>query len=153
VPRIHSSSAPQLLITSPKSSICSPLALNRAHQAPLAWLKRSCIFFCITLTPADLSQSSEIAVTDREDGDIEGFSVSSSTARLADPFMFRDAVKTDAQLAELRRRKKGKRLEKYHRRQNNVFIYFQFGRLTYRILSSLSNLSSSQWRSILRMQK
>lgn len=44
-----------------------------------------------------------------------------SSSSLPDPFLFRDAFKTTPQLAELRqRRKTGKRLEKYHRRQNNV---------------------------------
>ena len=39
----------------------------------------------------------------------------------ADPFFLRDALKTSPQLAELRqRRKTGKRLERYYRRQNNV---------------------------------
>lgn len=35
-----------------------------------------------------------------------------------DPFMLRDGLKTNSQLAEIR--KTGKQLEKYHRRQNDV---------------------------------
>jgi hypothetical protein len=52
--------------------------------------------------------------------DIEAASVSAIVQ--PDPFMFRDALMDDAQLAQLRRRnrKNGKALEKYHRRQNNV---------------------------------
>lgn len=45
---------------------------------------------------------------------------SSLVLQQQDPFLFRDALMDDAQLAELRHRKKGKRLEKYHRRQNNL---------------------------------
>ncbi|KAI0713151.1 CDF-like metal transporter [Cerioporus squamosus] len=37
-----------------------------------------------------------------------------------DPFNFRSAYKTDDQLSELRKRRKGKPLEEYHRRQNNL---------------------------------
>ncbi|TFK86932.1 CDF-like metal transporter [Polyporus arcularius HHB13444] len=37
-----------------------------------------------------------------------------------DPFNFRNAYKTDDQLSELRKRKKGKPLELYHRHQNNL---------------------------------
>ena len=37
-----------------------------------------------------------------------------------DPFKFRSAYKSDDQLSELRRRRKGKPLERYHRHQNHV---------------------------------
>lgn len=39
-----------------------------------------------------------------------------------DPFKFRESVKNKEQLAELRRRPSGKKLEKYHRRQNDVRV-------------------------------
>jgi len=55
------------------------------------------------------------------DDDIERGSSSSNLQ--PDPFLFRDALKTSPQLAELRqRRKTGKGLEKYHRRQNNLIV-------------------------------
>ena len=45
----------------------------------------------------------------------------STSALESDPFFLRDALKTSPQLAELRqRRKTGKQLERYYRRQNNV---------------------------------
>ncbi|EJF67290.1 CDF-like metal transporter [Dichomitus squalens LYAD-421 SS1] len=39
---------------------------------------------------------------------------------VSDPFKFRSAYKTDEELSELRRRKKGKSLEDYHKRQNSL---------------------------------
>jgi hypothetical protein len=58
--------------------------------------------------------------------DLERASSSSALAQ-PDPFLFRDALKTTPQLADLRRRRKtGKRLEKYHRRQNEVRHYNEF---------------------------
>jgi hypothetical protein len=52
---------------------------------------------------------------------------SSSVLAQPDPFLFRDALKTSPQLADLRRRRKtGKRLEKYHRRQNEVRRHNEF---------------------------
>ncbi|PCH34261.1 CDF-like metal transporter [Wolfiporia cocos MD-104 SS10] len=38
----------------------------------------------------------------------------------ADPYAFRDSIKTDDELARLRKRKAGKQLEKYHRKQNDL---------------------------------
>lgn len=39
----------------------------------------------------------------------------------SDPYMFRGGLKTDEELSQLRRRRKsGKSLELYHRRQNDV---------------------------------
>ncbi|KAI0050597.1 CDF-like metal transporter [Auriscalpium vulgare] len=37
-----------------------------------------------------------------------------------DPFCFSNGIKTDEELAQLRRRKRGKRLASYHRKQNNL---------------------------------
>lgn len=45
---------------------------------------------------------------------------SSTTSVQADPFLLRGGIKTDAELAEFRRRKQGKKLANYHLRQNNV---------------------------------
>jgi len=45
--------------------------------------------------------------------------VSGDSANLSDPYAFRTALKSQGELDELRRRKRiGKRLERYHRRQN-----------------------------------
>ncbi|KIJ07922.1 hypothetical protein PAXINDRAFT_173201 [Paxillus involutus ATCC 200175] len=44
-----------------------------------------------------------------------------SVAKHPDPYMFRDGLKTDDELSQLRRRHKtGKHLEKYHRKQNDL---------------------------------
>ena len=60
---------------------------------------------------------------------------SSSVLAQPDPFLFRDALKTSPQLADLRRRRKtGKRLEKYHRRQNNVCFRINQTRLVHRLI-------------------
>jgi len=50
--------------------------------------------------------------------DVEG-TISTATAD-ADPFSFRNGKKTDEELVVLRQRKKGKPLETYHRKQNEV---------------------------------
>ena len=39
-----------------------------------------------------------------------------------DPFNFGHGLKTDAEIAELRSHKRGKRLAKYHRKQNDVSL-------------------------------
>ncbi|KAH9897725.1 CDF-like metal transporter [Cubamyces lactineus] len=44
----------------------------------------------------------------------------SGPKQVEDPFSFRSAYKNDAQLSDLRKRRKGKDLEHYHRRQNNL---------------------------------
>jgi hypothetical protein len=41
---------------------------------------------------------------------------------LRDPFNFGHGLKTDAEIAELRSRKRGKRLANYHRKQNAVAV-------------------------------
>lgn len=51
--------------------------------------------------------------------DLERNSESSNPYSL-DPFSLRDGYKTEKQLAELRQRRKGKVIAKYHRRQNNL---------------------------------
>jgi len=58
--------------------------------------------------------------TTKDSEDVER--ASSNILSHPDPFQFRDALKTPSQLAELRLRKMGKRLEKYHRRQNNLIL-------------------------------
>lgn len=44
----------------------------------------------------------------------------SGPKKVEDPFNFRSAYKNEAQLFDLRKRRKGKGLERYHRQQNNV---------------------------------
>ncbi|KAI0059433.1 hypothetical protein BV25DRAFT_1828957 [Artomyces pyxidatus] len=51
--------------------------------------------------------------------DVERSSTSPKTAT-RDPYKFTNGVKSDAELAELRRRKRGKRLASYHHKQNNL---------------------------------
>lgn len=41
-----------------------------------------------------------------------------------DPYQFSDGLKTQDELAELRRRKQGKKVEKFHRRQNDVCTHY-----------------------------
>ena len=75
-------------------------------------------FFIYLLCSLSLGKTTDTTVAANED--LERGSSSSVLAQ-PDPFLFRDALKTSPQLADLRqRRKTGKRLEKYHRRQNNV---------------------------------
>lgn len=52
------------------------------------------------------------------DEDVE--STLSTAISNADPFRFRSGKKTDEELVVLRQRKKGKPLESYHRKQNEV---------------------------------
>lgn len=51
-------------------------------------------------------------------GDVEG--TASTELRDADPFSFRNGIKTDEELVVLRQRRKGKPLESYHRKQNEL---------------------------------
>jgi hypothetical protein len=44
----------------------------------------------------------------------------SSSKLVSDPYSFRRGLKSDNELAELRKRRKGKRLELFHRKQNDV---------------------------------
>ncbi|KZT07677.1 CDF-like metal transporter [Laetiporus sulphureus 93-53] len=46
--------------------------------------------------------------------------VEQTRATGSDPFSFRDGLKTDEELASLRKRKAGKHLERYHRKQNDL---------------------------------
>lgn len=55
-------------------------------------------------------------------GDVE--STMSTAIPDADPFSFRNGRKTDEELVVLRQRKKGKPLENYHRKQNEVQSLF-----------------------------
>ena len=48
----------------------------------------------------------------------------STTIADTDPFSFRGGLKTDEELIVLRRRKKGKPLETFHRKQNEVRSLF-----------------------------
>jgi hypothetical protein len=78
------------------------------------------------LTNTHPIQSPDIVVTVRErvGGDVERNS-SSSGALQPDPFKLRHGLKTDDELAEIRRRRKaGKRVENYQRKQNDVRTCF-----------------------------
>ena len=61
-----------------------------------------------------------------------------------DPFNFGHGLKTDAEIAEFRSRKQGKRLASYHRKQNAVGVscpLFFFPAHTTRIYASAYNIS------------
>jgi hypothetical protein len=91
-------------------------------------------FFKYLLTPTDfnwaLPQLPDVAVTDLRlpyDANASADAESPTTSRIAtsrDPYNIGHGLKTDAEIAELRRRKQGKRLANYHRRQNDVRIFF-----------------------------
>ncbi|KAF5392485.1 hypothetical protein D9757_002206 [Collybiopsis confluens] len=72
------------------------------------------------IDPNSRSQS-DTAVLDHGTNkeDIERSS-ESTTALPLDPFHFRDSLKTQHQLRDLRRRRHGRKLEKYHSNQNNL---------------------------------
>jgi hypothetical protein len=59
-----------------------------------------------------------------------------------DPFNFGHGLKTDSEIAELRTRKRGKRLANYHRKQNAVgvsstFIHVPYSHCVYQLITSL----------------
>ncbi|EGN93650.1 hypothetical protein SERLA73DRAFT_189385 [Serpula lacrymans var. lacrymans S7.3] len=61
-----------------------------------------------------------VPASDRSD-DIEMVMQAADNSQ-PDPFEFQKSLKSDAELSQLRRRHKGKRLEKYHRRQNDLIL-------------------------------
>lgn len=58
------------------------------------------------------------------DVDLRELEESPKSAGIHDPFDFRNGLKSEAELAQLRKRKRGKGLESYHRRQNNVRTFY-----------------------------
>lgn len=80
------------------------------------------IFFCLGVVAVLIAkQPTDSTVVKANNEDPEKAAASSSIMAQPDPFMLRDGLKTGPQLAELRKRRKtGKRVEKYHRRQNDV---------------------------------
>ena len=85
---------------------------------------------------------------------------STSSGFKVDPYAFESGLKTEEELGELRRRRKG--VERYHREQNDVRIANWHSRLIlihylHVFLShrscSLSSPCSSLWRSTLRMRR
>jgi hypothetical protein len=77
-----------------------------------------------------LPQLPDGVVTDlRLQHDAEADAGSPSSSRMStsrDPYNIGHGLKTDAEIAELRRRKRGKPLASYHRRQNDVRISSSF---------------------------
>ncbi|GLB43566.1 putative CDF-like metal transporter [Lyophyllum shimeji] len=68
------------------------------------------------------AETSETVVPNKhpsEDVDIERVSASTSVAPL-DPYQLRDGMLTEQEIATLRRRRKGKRVAHYHKRQNDL---------------------------------
>ncbi|KAL5519517.1 hypothetical protein ACEPAH_1200 [Sanghuangporus vaninii] len=75
--------------------------------------------FCIpsdTLTPSTSLDSARSPFTNF---DIES-AVGGGKNPERDPLMFKSGIKTEGELGELRRRKKGKQLERFHREQNEL---------------------------------
>lgn len=68
-----------------------------------------------TSVPSNLTDT---AVTDHKQSNVD--LERDPVTPVADPFQLRDGYKTDIQLAELRQRRRGKVIEKYQRRQNNL---------------------------------
>ncbi|KAF9469631.1 CDF-like metal transporter [Collybia nuda] len=68
-------------------------------------------------------ESSDTAVADQLPSfnvDIERTSESSTSALPLDPFQLRDGILSEEEIAALRRRKRGKRVAKYHKKQNTL---------------------------------
>lgn len=57
------------------------------------------------------------------DADLHELEQSPKSGEIKDPYDFRNGVKSEADLAAMRKRKQGKGLEMYYRRQNNVCCY------------------------------
>jgi hypothetical protein len=70
-----------------------------------------------SLTPST-TQNTEDGTA--HDVDLAALERSPKVGEAKDPFAFRSGVKSEADLAAMRKSKHGKRLESYHRRQNNV---------------------------------
>jgi hypothetical protein len=68
----------------------------------------------------------------------------------SDPYQFRESILDDDALAQLRSMKKGKRLAKYHRKQNDVSLAFHTRHAYSSLLSSSSPLFLNQWKSTLK---
>lgn len=83
--------------------------------------------------------------------DVEGSPKMTEPA--SDPYDFRNAIKSEPELADLRKRKQGKSLASYYKRQNEVNTRSRCFEHDSQMSTngSLSSRSSSQWRSIRRM--
>lgn len=64
-------------------------------------------------------QASETVVPDLSSTDVD-IERGSTTVLPSDPFQLRDGLTTPSELRALRRRRKGKRVAKYQRKQNSV---------------------------------
>ena len=79
----------------------------------------NCFFFyafASLIIPSVSSQGTDATANDADHKDIE----QSPKTPEKDPFAFRNALKTDDELALLRKSQRGKPLETYHRKQNEV---------------------------------
>lgn len=77
-------------------------------------------------SPYQPHQAPDAVVPDQPfklDADIERASASGSILH-SDPYQFRDGIVDDEAIAQLRSRRKGKRIAKYQRRQNDVSLNF-----------------------------
>lgn len=64
---------------------------------------------------------------------------SPKSSELSDPYAFRNSIKTEDELATIRKSRQGKGLERYHRRQNNVCDH-RFRLVTVRACPRLTSL-------------
>ena len=70
-----------------------------------------------TLTPTSTQNTEDGTALD---GHVARVEDSPKIAELNDPYDFRNGIKSEADLAHMRKTKRGKGLESYHRKQNNV---------------------------------
>lgn len=101
-----------ILVPHPETvQIMSDPTSGSIHPVP-----ESPVYHCLMLVGVQekLTQPQVLSKTNGSPGDVE------NTISEVDPFSFRGGLKTDEELMVLRRRKKGKPLENYHRKQNEV---------------------------------
>ncbi|KII91016.1 hypothetical protein PLICRDRAFT_39610 [Plicaturopsis crispa FD-325 SS-3] len=70
--------------------------------------------------PHATSSGTSTSPNNINDADLERTAASSISSASYDPLKIRNGIVPEGELADLRRRKKGKHIEKYHRRQNNL---------------------------------
>ena len=97
---------------------------NQSHPSPSV-CSFNFVWFSCRQVNCHLPQLPDTVVTDRRrlDSAPDTDAESPTTPRITtsnDPYNFGHALKTDAEITELRNRKRGKRLASYHRKQNDV---------------------------------
>jgi hypothetical protein len=127
--------------TASVSHATSSSRTSKLHLAPSVCVAFSFSFQLFRTLIWTLPQLPDAAVTDlRLPYDADADAESPTTSRIPvpkDPYNIGHGLKTDAEITELRRRKQGKRLAGYHRRQNDVRVSSFFFRFTCGPFSSL----------------